>query len=212
MRSRSPTDRRSASIRSTSGRVHASLPPGTRSYAPGSRRLCSPNKNRLQRLELRPLAKRGLLPAAPPCARVAALLRAALRYRRAQQHLLPPPAHDRGRALGRGDAAGLRVRGQGEPLLDAHRSAPQHGGASGTAPRADRAARWLVEARAAPLAAAADVPPRRRASRHRARRAATRATARIRVPGRELVRSGGMQLLRERDVALVIADRPEIRS
>ena len=65
----------------------------------------TPCPHRLLRLELRALAQRRLLSAAPAGGALARALRRALRHGRGERDLLPAAAPRRGRALGRADAA-----------------------------------------------------------------------------------------------------------
>ncbi len=125
-------------------------------------------------------------------AALARALRDPVRHRRGQLDLLPAREPGRRSRAGSSDTAGgLRVRGQGEPVPDAHEAADatcEHGDRALL--RGDRAARRLAQARPGPLAAA---------RAHRARRAAARAGARrdprgrpagaplLRVPPSELV-------------------------
>src|SRR3954465_8398672 len=150
-------------------------------YAPSFR-----DPSRHQRLRLRALEAR-LLPGRPAGAALAGALRAVLLDRRAERDLLPAAHRQRGGRMARRDAARLPIRGEGQPVSDAH-EAPQ-GSRRWNPPllRADPALR--TEALRCPLAAAAadeqggsgspgDVP--REA-------AARRPAARDRVPQRELV-------------------------
>ena len=83
--------------------------------SPRCRREAGPH--RLLGLELRALARRRLLPAAAAAAALARVLRAALRHGRDQRDLLPPAARDRRSCeLGARVAAGIRLRGEDEPL------------------------------------------------------------------------------------------------
>ena len=109
-------------------------------------------------------------------------------------------------------AARLRLRDQGVALPDAHQAAerPRAGARRASTPASSRCS--LAEARADPLAAAAELQARRRATRERARAAAAGAAPRVRVPRRELVPRDVYALLREHRVALVIGDRPEVHA
>ena len=84
-----------------------------------SRREAGPH--RLLGVELRRLA-RARLPRGPAAAALARALRDALRHGRGQRDLLPAAEARDGRALGRGDARGLQLRDQGEPLPDPHQA------------------------------------------------------------------------------------------
>ena len=102
-----------------------------------------PGPHRLLGLELRRLA-RARLPAGLPAAPLARALRDAVRHRRGQLDLLPARPPRGGRALGRADAARLRLRGQGEPLPDAHEAPDRHGARRRAALRRHRAARRVA--------------------------------------------------------------------
>ena len=160
--------------------------------------------DRLLGLELPRLARR-LLSRRAARAAVAGGLRGALRHRRGEHDLLPAPGTDGGGAVGGSDAGRLRVRREGQPLPDAHPPAARRGRRDGAPGRAHRAARRGRPAAGDALAAAGELPPRRRAPRRRAGRAAAR-PARVRTSPRELVRRRRGELLRERDVAFVVAD------
>src|SRR3954466_12099563 len=124
----------------------------------------SPDKDRLLGLELRPLAERRLLSATMRRSQLARLLRAALRHRRGEHDVLPPAEGADRAALGARDAARVRLRGQGQPVRDAHQAAARRARAPPEAARADQPAPALTQARPAPLAAAADLPARPRAA------------------------------------------------
>src|SRR3712207_1828005 len=85
--------------------------------APRWRREAGPD--RLLGLELPQLA-RALLSARPAGAALARALRRALRHRRGERDLLPAAVARGGRELGPAVAGRVRVRGQGQPLPDAH--------------------------------------------------------------------------------------------
>src|SRR6185312_3740028 len=153
-------------------------------------RALSGRPSRSLRLELRALAGRCFLPAPPAGFPLARLLRRALRHGRGELDLLPPAASRRGGPLGRADAAGLSLRNQGIALPHAHQAAPRPRAGPRAVSRTDRAAAALAEARAALVAAAADLSPRRRAPCGRARAAAVRASPLCRVPRPVLVRRG----------------------
>ena len=164
-------------------------------------RACAPDAIRLERrhgrsagahrllgLELRRLA-RARLPAGLPAAPLARPLRDAVRHRRGQLDLLPARPPGGRRALGRGDAARLRLRGQGEPLPDPHAApAPTRSAASSGSTRASPRSSSSRQARARPVAAAGELPPRRRPAGARARAAAAGPPL-LRVPPPELVRA-----------------------
>ena len=129
------------------------------------------------------------LPGGPGQATLARALRAGLRHRRGELDLLPAPLARGRRALGRADAARLRVRGQGEPLPDP-RQAPAGSGrgierfyerasSRSSSPASSGRSLWQLPR---------ELPARRRAARRRARRAAA-GPALLRVPPRELVRA-----------------------
>src|SRR5436305_15310101 len=94
-------------------------------------------------------------------------LRERVRRGRAQLGLVPPRAARSGREMGAADAAGVRLRGEGEPLPDAHEATDGPGARRRALRRVDRAARREREARPGDLAAARELPPRRRAPRPR---------------------------------------------
>ena len=131
---------------------------------------------------------RGVLyPPGCPQRKWLAALRRGLRHRRGQQHLLPA-AHARGGArVGGADAAGLRLRGEVQPLPDPHQAPDRHGPGRGPPARAPRAAHRLAQDGPDALAAPGQLPPRRRAPGLRAGAPAAGAP-RLRVPPRELVR------------------------
>ena len=132
---------------------------------------------RLLRLELRALAERRVLSAAASRVEVARALRAVLRHRRGERDVLPPAEALVGRALGGAVAAGVRLRDQGVALPDAHQAAERPRPRARALLRVHRAAARLAEARADPLAAAAELQARRRAARRSARAAADASSA-----------------------------------
>ena len=79
---------------------------------------------------------------------LARALLAGLRHRRGQLDLLQARLARRGRALGRADAAGFRVRRQGEPLHDAHQAPSEPCGGHRALLRGHRPARRVRQARA----------------------------------------------------------------
>ena len=87
----------------------------------------------------------------------------------------------RRRALGRADAARLRLRRQGEPLHDAHQAPSEPGGGDRALLRGHRAARGVRQARSGRVAVPRELQARRRSARRRAAAAATRAPL-LRVP------------------------------
>src|SRR5579883_487412 len=91
------------------------------------------------RLALCPLA-RHLLPRKAGRLEMARLLRAAIRYRRAEQHVLPPAYGERARHLARFLALRLPVCRQGEPIPDPHEKAEGPGARRGEVLRARRPA------------------------------------------------------------------------
>src|SRR6266545_5784898 len=175
---------RSPARLSTSSRVHASPPRETTSCA-GSWSTACPH--RVLRLELRPLAQRRLLPAAPPRVEVARALRAVLRHGGGERDLLPSSQAQLGGALGGAVATGIRLCDQGVALPDAHQAAERPRTRARALLRVHRAAARLAEARPDPLAAAAELQARRRAARGRPRAPAEAATPLLRVSRRELV-------------------------
>ena len=106
---------------------------------------------------------------------------------------------------------GGRLRRQDEPLRHACEAAAGAGAEPRALLLADRATRALGAARPRALAAAADVPPRRRPARRGAHAAAGR-PPRLRVPASSWFAPEVADLLRAHGVALMIADRPEIRA
>ena len=111
--------------------------------------------------------------------------------------------------MGRLDAGGVLLRGQGEPLHDP-RLPPQGAKEGRHRPllREARAAAGSRQTRSDPLAASRELQARRRAAGASPRASARRA-ARVRVPSRELVRGGRLSLLREYGAALVVSDHPK---
>src|ERR1043166_3802236 len=103
--------------------------------------------HRLQRLELRPLAERRVLSAAPRCVEVARALRAVLRHSGGERDVLPAAQAQLRRALGRTDAAGILVRGEGVAVPDAHQAAERPRAGARPLLRVHRAAPRLAEAR-----------------------------------------------------------------
>src|SRR5919198_3788094 len=140
---------------------------------------------RLLGLELHRLARRAL-PEGLPAAALAGALRPGVRHRRGQQHLLPAADARRSGRVGRAVAARVHVRGQVESLPDAHEAPDGHGSRRRTPARAPRAAARVPEDGPDALAAAGELPSRRRTPRQRARQPAAR-PPRLRVPPRELV-------------------------
>src|SRR5918996_4827226 len=143
------------------------------------------NPHRLLRLGLRALA-RPLLSRGTAGVAMARSLRAVVRHGRGQRELLPPAHTEVGRALGRGDSAGVRLLGEGEPVPDAREAAARGRQGSRAALRADRASARCREARADPVAAPGALPPRRRAAPERPPGGPTRATFLL-TPAPELV-------------------------
>ena len=139
------------------------------------------------------LARRRLLPAALSAAALARVLRAAVRHGRGERDLLP--AADR-EALSQGwvdaDARRLPLRGQGEPLPDAHQAADRARPRARALLRADRAAR-----RSPKLGPVLwQLPPTFQRDDERLARALERlppGQPRLRVPARELVRGGRLR-------------------
>src|SRR5207302_282528 len=104
-----------------------------------------------------------------------------------------PPAANGGRGEGgRGEPAGLRLRGEDEPLRDAREAADRGAAVARALLLADRAARRLGEARAGAVAAAGELSPERRAPRGDARSPAGWPPL-LRVPPRKLVRPRGLR-------------------
>ena len=171
--------------RSTSRAARAASQPRRRRSASASSPRCrrEAGPDRLLGLELRALAERRLLSAEAAAAALARLLRAPLRHGRDQRDLLPPAARDRSRELGARVPAGVRFRGEDEPLRDAHQAPARPAAEHRALLRADPAAGRVAEARARAMAAAAGLSPRRRAARRGAGAAAGRA-ALLRVPRR----------------------------
>ena len=118
---------------------------------------------------------------------MARALRRPFRHRRGQRDLLPPADREGGPGLGRPDTRPLRLQRQAEPLRHAREAAARAGAEPGALLRAARATGTGRQARPRPLAAAADLPPRRRAPREAP--ALRRGSPLHRVPARELVRA-----------------------
>ncbi len=159
---------------------------------PGTARDDAPRPHRLLRLGLQRLARR-LLSGRLPAVALAGVVCRAVPDGRAEHDLLPPRETGGGREMGRADAGGLPLRGEGEPLPDAHEAADRPRPRRRALLRLDRSAGLLGQARPGDLAAAGELPPRRRAAGGcpaRGRRAAAGA-ARLRVPPRLVVRAGG---------------------
>ena len=96
-----------------------------------------------------------------------------------------------GRRLGAPDAAGLRVRGQGEPLHDPHEAAARHGARRRRA-STTRSRRWSSRPSSARCCGSCPTASRATRSRARARaRRTSRPAATLRVPPPELVRRAG---------------------
>ncbi len=114
------------------------------SHAPsatsGSRRRSTEARSRrLLGLGLQGLARR-LLSGEASAARVAALLRRALRRGRDQLDLLPAADRGRGQRVGRADAEVVSLLGEGEPLHHSHQAAQQPGEVRRAIPRLGQAA------------------------------------------------------------------------
>ena len=110
--------------------------------------------------------------------------------------------------MGAPDAAGLRLRGQVQPLPDAHQAPDRHGAGRARASRAPGAADRVAEdgpdavaAAGATSIATTSAWPSRSTTCRRAATPSSSAT--------ELVRRRGADALRDHDVALAIADHPE---
>src|SRR4051794_23521153 len=88
--------------------------------------------------------------------------------------------------MGRAVAAGLRFRGEVEPLPDAHQAPDRHGAGRRAPARAPGADDGLAQDGPDAVAAAGELQARRRAPRPRAGPPAARAP-RLRVPPPELV-------------------------
>src|SRR5439155_24686390 len=118
-----------------------------------------PGAHRLLGLELRELEGRVLRGEAG--AALARALRAPLRHRRGEQHLLPA-AQAAGRGeLGRTDAARLPLRRQGLAVPHARQASQRPRARPGSFLRVHRAAARYAEDGPDPLAAAAELPPGR---------------------------------------------------
>ena len=172
--------------RTSTRRVHgATADPGLRvgPNAAGPRRLLG--------LAVRRLAGPAL-PRGPGQGPLARALLAGVRHGRGQLDLLQARLERRGRALGRADAAGLRVRRQGQPLHDPHQAAPGPRGGDRALLRRHRAARRVGESSARSSGSS------RRTSSATTTGSAARypccpRAALLRVPRRELVRRAGVQ-------------------
>ena len=188
----------------------------SRVVAAGTPELCrrSPTRScaeagphRLLRLELRALARAVLRRDCPRA--LARALRELLRHGRGEHHLLPPARRRRLARWVEETPAGLRLRGEGEPLSHAHQAADRS--RRGLERYYERIEPLVRSPKLGPgaLAAARELQARRRAARRRARRAAA-GPALLRVPSCELVRpEPSTTLLRTHRAALVIGDRPE---
>src|SRR2546421_77577 len=118
--------------------------------------------DRLQRVELRGLARSGLRRrAGEPLARP---LRRALPDGRGERVVLPAADAAHGAGLGGARAGGVRIRGQDEPLRHPYPPPARRARERRDADAPDRAAGRGGQARAAPVAAARDLPARRRAA------------------------------------------------
>src|SRR5690348_15310636 len=110
-------------------------------------------------MELPELARRRVLPEGLPAEPLARALLARLRHRRGQLDLLPARLGEGRRALDRADAAGLRVRAEGEPLPHPHQAPGEPRAGDRALLRADRpAGEEPREARTDRLAASAELP------------------------------------------------------
>ena len=123
---------------------------------------------RHQRLRLPRLAD-ALLSARAARAGVAPVLCGQLRHRGAQQSLLPPAACGHVPGLGRRRPAGVRLRGQGEPVPHPRQAAERARPAAHALPAPRARPRAGTRPRAHP--AALDVPPAARPARRPAARA-----------------------------------------
>src|SRR5205807_505571 len=114
--------RPSARLRSTPKAARESLRRQLLRSAPS----CSPrslgDSHWVLEMELRALAQRRLLSAAPAPAALARVLRPPLRHRRGKRDLLPPAAGERRRELGAREPAGVPLRREDEPLRHAHQA------------------------------------------------------------------------------------------
>src|SRR5205823_6238570 len=131
----------------------------------------APGAHRLLGLELRELEGRVLRGQAG--AALARALRASLRHRRGEQHLLPAAQAAVRRELGRAEPARVPLLCQGVALPHAHQASQRPRPGSRPLLRLHRTHARHAEDGADPLAAAADLPPRRRPARGRARAAGT---------------------------------------
>src|ERR1700733_6653167 len=117
--------------------------------------------HRLLGLDVRRLAW-GPLPRARSEAALARDLRIGVRHRRGEFHVLPPRAPRRGRRLGRAAPARVPVCGQGEPVPDPRQAAGRHRRRDRALLRAAVTHDRRRQARAGAVAAARELPSRRR--------------------------------------------------
>ena len=165
-------------------------------------------QGRLLRLELRRLARSALYPEGMGPARWLQPLRRGVRHRGGQLDLLPASFRRRRGALGGADAAGLRLRGQGQPLPDPRSPAARRGrrrascSSSGSSRSCGRGSsgRWCGSCR---RTSAATTSGWRRPWAP-CRRAGTASSSATRAGSPSPCTS----LLREHDAALVIGDHP----
>lgn len=140
------------------------------------------------------MARRPLPRGAAGAAAAGAICRG-LRHGRGQRDLLPAAEGGDGARLDRTGARGLPLRGEGEPLPDPHEAPPRHHRRGRPLLGAARAAAALPPAGPGPLAAAGELPTRRRPARRRTRPAAAGRPL-LRVPSPELVRPAGPRVAR----------------
>ena len=143
---------------------------------------------------------------------LARALRDALRHRRGQLDLLPPAAARRRRGWVEQRRTGFVFAVKMSRYVTHIKRLRDLGAGARALLRADRAARRVAEARPGPLAAAAELPARRRPARGGARGAARRAATASSSATPSWFTEPVYELLREHGVALVIGDPRSRRS
>src|SRR5206468_131581 len=158
------------------------------------RRAGSREPHRAERLAVRRLEGRLLLPGGSPAARVAPVLRHEVLDRRGEQLLLSPARGRHVRAVVPRDPGGLRRDGEGESLHHAPEAAPRPRGADRAVLGASDAARAAARTGAVPAATA--VPLRSGPAGTAPRGAPGSDARRLRVPRPRLARAGRVRSAR----------------